>query len=202
MPPPVPDKPLPRVVVDRNISNVPLAKGMYARGGGDGYGLLESSIARLGCYSVRKTGSEVFSGDALVVICPTRSVSQEYGENLSNYVKQGGKLLVIDSPENVSSTVSSVLWPFGLSIHHDRAWKGTMSASAQLPTVNLAAANEIIGGEAIGKLGENPVAALVHFGKGTVMAVGFGSLWNDRSLGEHAPKEARIRPGVLSPAPP
>ena len=59
---------------------------------------------------------------------------------------------MIDSPENVSSTANSLLWPFGLSIHHDRAWKGKMSATAQLPAVNVAAANEVVGGQPVAKL--------------------------------------------------
>jgi hypothetical protein len=163
---------------------------MYARGDGDGYGMLESWIARLACYTARREGSEVFSGDAMVVICPSRSVPEEFREKLGEYVEQGGKLLVIDSPENVGSTANSLLWPFGLSIHHDRTWQGKLSTAAQLPAVDVAAANEVIGGQAVGKLGGRPVAAAVKFGKGSVMAVGFGSLWNDRSMGEHAPKES------------
>ena len=55
---PVPEclRPEPCVVIDRNTSTVPLAKGMYATGDGEGYGMLESWIARLGCYTVRKEG--------------------------------------------------------------------------------------------------------------------------------------------------
>lgn len=41
MPAPAAARPLPRVVIDRSLSIVPLAKGMYARGGGEGYGMLE-----------------------------------------------------------------------------------------------------------------------------------------------------------------
>lgn len=186
------------VVIDRTTSNVPLGKGMYTRGDGDGYGVLESSIARLGCYTVRRE-ADLFSGNALVVLCPSRSVSEEFSEELRVYVEQGGRLLVIDSPENTSSTVSSVLWPFGLSIHHDRALQGKLSSAAELPEVDVASANEVVGGEPLAKLDEHTVAAAVKYGKGSVMAVGFGSLWNDKSMGEHVPKEALSTSWMFEP---
>ena len=66
------------VVIDRTTSTVPLSKGLYTQGDGEGYGLLEAWIARLDCYTVRKEGPEAFSGDVLVVICPSRSVPEEF----------------------------------------------------------------------------------------------------------------------------
>jgi hypothetical protein len=126
----------------------------------------------------------------MVVICPSRPVSDEFRERLKQYVTDGGRLLVIDSPENVRSTANSVLWPFGISIHHDRAWKGQLGTNTQLPAVDIARANEVAGGQPVARLAEWPVAAAARFGKGSVLAVAFGSLWNDKSMGEHAPKEA------------
>jgi hypothetical protein len=152
--------------------------------------MLEASIARLGCYTVRKDGPETFSGDAMVIICPSRSVSDEFREKLKQYVADGGRLLVIDSPENVGSTAHGLLWPFGISIHHDRAWKGRLSTAAQLPLVDVVAANEVVGGRPVARLAEWPVAAAAKFGKGSVLAVAFGSLWNDMSMGEHVPKDS------------
>ena len=107
--------PMPCVVIDRGLSNVPLANGLFTQGDNEGYGMLEAWIPRLGCYTVRKEGLEVFSGDALVVICPSRSVTPEYSEQLEKYVANGGKLLVIDSPENTASkadTPAAAFWTF------------------------------------------------------------------------------------------
>ena len=66
------------VVIDRTLSTVPLSIGPDTQGGGEGYGLLEQWLARLDCYTVRKEGPEAFSGDVLVAICPSRSVSEEF----------------------------------------------------------------------------------------------------------------------------
>lgn len=174
-----------RVVIDRNISNAPLSEGPDTTGNGAGYGLLEQWIPRLGCYTVREKGAAVFSGNALVVICPERSVSDEFREQITNYVHNGGKLLVIDSPENTSSTANSLLWPFGLSIHHDRAWKGQLSTTTQLPMLDVTQANEVVGGTPVAKLDKLPVIATAKYGDGAVMAIGCGSLWNDKRMGEH-----------------
>lgn len=184
LPTPECKRPLTRVVIDRTTSDVPLSRGADTQGDGQGYGLLEQWIARTGCYTVRKEGDDAFSGDALVVICPSRSVTAEYREQLEEYVANGGRLLVIDSPENTGSKANSLLWPFGLSVHRDQAWKGKLGTNSRLPTLAIAGACEVVGGETIGRLDNRPVAAIAKYKKGLVMAIGFGSLWNDTGMGE------------------
>ncbi|MEN6367098.1 MAG: DUF4350 domain-containing protein [Thermoguttaceae bacterium] len=173
------------VVVDRTVSVAPLSKGPDTQGGGEGYGLLEQWIARLGCYTVRRSGPDAFSGDALVILCPNRSVTDEFRNRLVEYVAHGGRLLVLDSPENNGSTAHSLLSPFGLSIRHDRTWTGKLSTTDLLPAVDVAGANEVVGGQPVAKLDQYPVAATTRYGRGSVMAIGFGSLWNDKRMGEH-----------------
>jgi hypothetical protein len=175
------------VVIDRTASNVPLSNGLYTTGGGEGYGLLEQWIARLDCWTVRREDGESFSGDVLAVICPSRSVSETYRQRLEQYVSGGGKLLVIDSPENANSTADFLLNPFGLSIRHDNdnSVNGRLTtALKKLPKSDVASACEVIGGQAIARVGATTVAAVAKHGRGSVMAVGFGSLWNDRGMGE------------------
>jgi hypothetical protein len=172
------------VVIDRTTSSVPLSKGPYTEGGGAGYGLLEQWLARLDCHTVRKEGPEAFSGDVLVAICPSRAVSAEFRRQVEQYVDAGGKLLVIDSPENTSSTANSLLWPFRMSIPHDRVRKGKLTAAVKMPAVEVDSVCEIVGGKPVVKLDKCPVAAVLRHGKGSVMAVGFGSLWNDMAMGE------------------
>jgi len=172
------------VVIDRTTSAAPLARGMYPQGGGQGYGMLEAWIPRLGGYTIRKEGSEAFSGDALVVICPSRSATEDFRDGLTQYVACGGKLVVIDSPENTGSTANSLLWPFGLSIHHDRAWQGKLSTSAALPLLDVDRANQVAGGQPLGRLDKLAVVATAKYGKGSVLVMGCGSLWNDKQMGE------------------
>jgi hypothetical protein len=121
------------------------------------------------------------------VIAPTRSVSDEYLDELERFVAAGGHLLVVDSPDVEGSTASSLLEPFGLAI------SGLSSSDepillrvdrcvAQPP---MLAANAIRGGEPIARWGDQTVAARTRYGAGSVTAVGFGSLFNDAAMGFH-----------------
>ena len=73
------------------------------------------------------------SGDVLVVVCPTKSVSEEFRAGLIDYVADGGKLLVIDSPDVVGSTANSLLWPFGMSVDHSASRKGKLALAGGWP---------------------------------------------------------------------
>jgi hypothetical protein len=163
-----------------------LSKGAYIQGDGIGYGMLEQLIGRLGYYIIRQEGKDAFSGDALVVLCPDRPVDAPFRERLERYVAEGGKLLVFDSPENTNSTANSLLWPFRLSVQRKQSCQGMLTMVDKWPGIYISQANEIVGGKVVGKLDERPVAAIVQHGKGTVMAVGFSSLFIDKNMGDVA----------------
>ena len=180
------NKPMTRVVIDRSASDVPLSKGAYTQGDGIGYGMSEQLIGRLGYYTIRQEGEGAFSGDALVVFCPNRPVEASYREQLERYVAEGGRLLVFDSPENVNSTANSLLWPFGLSVQRKQTWKGSLTMVDRWPGIDVLQAYEVSGGKPVARISERQVAAIAQHGKGTVMAVGFGSLLNDKNMGDAA----------------
>ncbi len=189
MPPPKAEKPLLRVVVDRTASNVPLSMGAYTKGeNGSGYGLLEQWIPRLrindrGCYTIRQKGDAAFSGDALVVICPTHGVSEEFRKKLAGYVENGGKLLVFDAPESEHSTANELLSPFGMRIERENQLSGSLVLNDRWPGIPVEKACKVTGGTSIAQIDGKSVAEVTHVGKGTVMAIGFGSLFNDRNMG-------------------
>jgi hypothetical protein len=185
MPPPVPERPIPRVVIDRTTSEAPLAKGAYNESDdGLGFGMLEHWIPRLDCYTVRESGPAAFSGDLLVTVCPTRSVSREFREGLVEYVARGGKLLVLDSPVSEGSTANSLLWPFGLGVKHAATGQpGRLAIAGNGPGIPLDAACQVTGGEPFARLGTMPVGARAKYGHGEVMAIGFGYLFNDNHMG-------------------
>ncbi len=176
-------RPQTRVVIDRTTSDVPLCRGAYTQGDGDGYGLLVQWIPRLGYYTRRESGPAAFSGDALVVITPTRAVSRQFQRQLVRYVEQGGHLLVIETPENAGTTANSLLWPFGLSVHPGQAWRGPLRMAGDWPGIPVGRALEVSGGEPIARLGNMPVGAMTQYGEGRVVAVGFGSVLNDAGMG-------------------
>ena len=117
---------LPQVVIDRTTSQAPLAKGPDNDDrSGRGFGLLEQSISRLGYTTVRAEGDDVFQGDAVVMIYPSRPVSEAFRKRLVEYVAGGGRLLVIDAGLNdVPSTSNQILRPFGLLLDYRAALEG------------------------------------------------------------------------------
>jgi hypothetical protein len=181
---------LPQVMLDRVLSSVPLATGAFADGPPEAsYGLLEQWIPRMGCAVSRESDLRAMAGkDGLVIIAPTRSVSDRYREVLRDYVRRGGRVLVLDSPEFPGSSANSLLNMFGLA-----ALLSTQPVSGELDIpalhgaggVTVSAARVIEGGQPLAFCGQAPVAAQVSLGEGKLTAVGFASLFNDRNMGEH-----------------
>lgn len=184
-PAPAPVRPMTRIVIDRTVSEVPLSRGGFTDESGRGYGLLEQWIPRLGYFTARRSGSEAVSGDALVIICPTRSVSDQFRRDVEAYVRRGGRLLLIDSPDSPGTTANSLLWPFGLSVKVAEETRGALRASGGGPDIPVEASFEVSGGQAFLWVNDTPVAARTRYGKGSVMAVGFGAVLNDTAMGGH-----------------
>jgi hypothetical protein len=177
-------RPMTRVVIDRTVTEVPLSLGAFTQGDGDGYGLLEQWISRLGYFTMRRSGRQAFTGDALVIIGPTRSVNPEYREGLVDYVRRGGRVLVLDWPGTEGSTANSLLWPFGLVSDHSAGKEGTLALEDGWPGMELTGCCAILGGEPFLWVDDTPVGARVSYGKGSVTAIGIGSVFNDRVMGD------------------
>lgn len=184
---PVPEiiHPIPRVMIDRRVSTAPLSIGAFTDPGNQGFGLLEQWIPRLGYVTQRAEGDEAFAGDVLVVLTPTRSVSDDYREKLQQFVEDGGKLLVIDGPQNVNSTANGLLFPFGMLVRHTTAKEGVLGLAEGWPDLTVPVSSEVIGGDAFMWVDGLPVAALKHQGKGSVMVLGFATMMNDENFGGH-----------------
>jgi hypothetical protein len=185
MPFPEPVRPMVRVIVDRTASDVPLGRGGFTQENGLGYGLMEQWIGRLGYFTARRSGKAALEGNVLVIICPQKSVSDEFREGVRAFVAGGGKLLVLDSPEVVGSTANSLLWPFGLGVNHAASRKGKLGLRDGWPGISVQAVCEVTGGEAFLWVEGLPVGSRVTHGQGQVMAIGCGSLMNDNGLGGH-----------------
>jgi len=231
LPLPQPERPLLRVAIDRTVSQAPLAKGAYNEDKeGQGFGLLEQWIPRLGYMTVRAAGQEATSGDALLVICPSLPPDAAYQDRLVRYVAEGGRLLVLDAGEGPApSTANSLLRPFGLQISYEQNWQGELAMADGQPShvsgtghhghrrealvgmVGVPTANgtrsvpdtlhvdhawEVLGGRRAASLGhQRTIAAQARYGKGLVLAVGFGNLFNDAHLGmdwSHDPDEKEL----------
>jgi hypothetical protein len=185
MPMPSPARPMPLVVIDRTTSRVPLSTG-FANDDptGGGFGLFEQWIPRLDYMTARAEGDAVFQGKAIVMLYPNRAISDVFRRKIVDYVKDGGRLLVVDAGmSDVPSTSNQILSPFGLSLDYNESWQGELVLKDSWPGIRVEHAWDVIGGTRFASLnGERTVCATAEFGKGLVMVVSFGSMFNDRNM--------------------
>jgi len=206
---PQPNLPMVRVVMDRSISSVPFPVGGFIAGHEDGFGIFDRWILRLGYFTARATGDDEFNAQLLIVIHPDKDIPDEFARKLQRYVEAGGKLLVIDSPQNQKSTANSLLFPFGLGVDRETNHAGKLQTNGKWPEVPIASAHEVRGRGAAGVVAPatfpaatsttapsdpdafqpfawidgKPVGATRRVGKGTVAVIGFGSRFNDVNMG-------------------
>ena len=183
MPLPQPSRPFVRVVFDRSVCDPPLSKSGFIAGRAGGFGIFERWILRLGYFTCRSGPVNALDGDLIVFADPNRTVRGEFRGRLVEYVRSGGHVLVLDSPENRTSTASSLLHPFGLSAEQGDPLKGSLRGPADWPVVEVDAASRVKGGEPLIQVNGVTVAARVRWGRGTVTAVGFGSRFGDLQMG-------------------
>jgi len=193
MPPPHvrAERPLQHVVMDRAVCDCKLSTNGFIAGKDDEFGIFERWILRLGYFPVRRTWPEVvpagmpgtFSADLLVLVYPSRPLPAGYGEQMEKYVREGGRVLVLDSPENQDSMANALLKPFGISLDASPREGGVLKTQAKWPVAPITKAATVNGGVAFAWLGERPIGASVACGDGSVTVIGFGSRFADANMG-------------------
>ncbi|HON90972.1 MAG: hypothetical protein KBI32_07610 [Phycisphaerae bacterium] len=171
------------VVIDRTVCSTPLSTSGFIATKANGFGIFERWVLRLGWFTSRRKGFSVFDGDILIFLYPDGGVSQDFRIALERYVDSGGKVLVLDSPENAKSTANFILYSFGLRMGQAVQPRGALSVPEGWPTVNVDSALEVQGGTPFIQLGGVPVAATASRGRGAVTAIGFGSRFSDPRMG-------------------
>ena len=184
MPLPKPLRPMVRVALDRTVSEGRLPRNGFISGKKDMFGLFERNLLRLGYFTNRSAGENVVASDLVIVLRPARSVSDEFRQRLVDYVAGGGRLLVLDSPENAKSTANSLLHPFGLEMkRYSPLPGGVLTVRSGFQAIPVKTAREVSGGVPLAHLRGRPVAAVARHGKGSVTAIGFGSAFTDSNMG-------------------
>jgi len=176
-------RPMVQVMIDRTVCKGPLSKSGFINGKKDGFGIFERWILRLGYFTSRRSGKDALTGDLVVFMNPNQTVTNDFREELVEYVKLGGKALILDSPANTGSTANSLLYPFGLTISPNMQLRGLLKAPQNWPEIQIDSTCEIRGGQTIATVINVPVIARAYYGKGTVTAVGFSSRFADAYMG-------------------
>ncbi len=183
MPEPQAKRPMINVTIDRTVCNTPLSRSGFISGQKNGFGIFERWILRLGYFTARKEGIDAISGDLVVFMYPNLTVSDEFRKALVDYVTNGGKILILDSPENTGSKANSLLYPFGINIDRTTSQKGQLKSPENWPTANIDAAYPIEGAEPFLRINNISIGASLNFGKGSVTVISFASIFADSSMG-------------------
>ena len=183
VPVPQASRPFTQVVIDRTVCDSPLSKGGFIAGRQDGFGIFERWILRLGWFTARRQGPDVFDGDLVVFMYPSAPVSKAFRQALDTYVTSGGHVLVLDSPANAESTANTLLHPFGLGVERTVQTSGVLSAPQDWRAVAVDSACAVKGGTPLISIGETPVATRLQHGDGTVTVLGFGARFADARMG-------------------
>ena len=104
----------------------------------------------MGYFTARRRGDDVFTSDALVFLYPSREVPLHFRTQLSDYVRLGGKVLIVDSPANSGSTANALLHPFGMSVLTEPSLSGSLETPQGWPsgvTVETAGGTESVATE-------------------------------------------------------
>ncbi len=212
LPPPLPDRQPVLAVMDRSVSSARLAVNGFSDGRPHGFGIFERWILRLGYFTARRSAPECFASDVdlLVVAYPRKPVSKEYLRGLADYVRRGGKLLVLDSGNNDKAfiedanqlspvrdqldepaaaelsehaTTNDLLEPFEMSLDHSAALQGTLHCSQGLAPVATSSALPVRGGQPLAWIDGQAVGAWRKIDRGIVIVIGYGDRLCDRQMG-------------------
>ncbi|MBN2492785.1 MAG: hypothetical protein JXQ29_18195 [Planctomycetes bacterium] len=206
--------PLVRLAFERSLTRTGLPTGGFIGGHDDHFGLFERAVQRLTeihqgpdrpgrtWTTFRATGATALRGDGVVVILPSEEPDPAFLAALERYVREGGKLLVLDAPENEESTASTLLAPFRLALETARGVRGEAPRAGPVegppgwPAITVQSTRLVRGGRPFARVGGEPAAAVLRHGRGTVAVVGFGSRFADRNLGatdNTIPEEPTLR---------
>ncbi len=218
------------LTIDRTICDAGLSKSGFVGGRKGSFALFErwllrrptitvekdgkkEKVLRPGYFTSRRAGADAFNGDLLVFLYPHKQPSEEFLDDLVRYVEGGGRVLVIDAPENTSdlpnwalslhglmnpervsrfnstlgldnnSTANALLAPFGLSVTKSLDIAGDLHVPAGWPSVPVSSACAVNGGRPLMRLKGHTVAATKSIGKGSVTVIGFGQQFSDPKMG-------------------
>jgi hypothetical protein len=184
MPEPKAHSPMIRIGMDRTVCDAKLPKNGFIAGRTTDFGQFERSILRLGYFTFRASGEDLSDANVIVFLKPNLSIPEKFKKQLAQYVKDGGKLLVMDSPDNNSKSGSKLIHQFGMQFKRPYSPAGgKLDVSSGWPAPVVKNSMVVQGGTPFVKLGGKPVGAWKQFGKGQVWAIGFATRFTDNRMG-------------------
>lgn len=142
---------------------------------------------RIGYYPFtgRTLQADLSDAGILVIINPRKQFDTEENSRIKEYLEKGGKLLVMDTPDNGGSTADELLASFGMKINREKsATVPSLYAPSGMGTAPPNRASVIEGGEPLLRSAEgDPILSMVKVGNGSVAALTFSRLFTNPPMG-------------------
>jgi len=184
--PPMPHTSLLRIYFEREHCNYDLPIEGFVTESARGFDIFYQWVMRIGLFPFvgQSINDCTKNADAIVLIRPNREFSEREIDHIKEYVKAGGGLLILDSPNQPGAIVQSLLRPFGPTIAREgQPYVGEVRG-ADGTTFTVESAWPIGGGEPLawGASGE-VLAARARLGKGNVAVASFAERFSDQNMG-------------------
>jgi hypothetical protein len=144
-------------------------------------------VLRIGYYPFtgRTLQADLSDAGILVIINPRKQFDTEENSRIKEYLEKGGKLLVMDTPDNGGSTADELLASFGMKINREKsATVPSLYAPSGMGTAPPNRASVIEGGEPLLRSAEgDPILSMVKVGNGSVAALTFSRLFTNPPMG-------------------
>lgn len=134
-------------------------------------------------YSLREA---LDSADAVVVVNPSVQFSKQQVQSIVQYVRHGGKVLVLDDPRNIStSTAYQILSPFGLRIRFDDLGHQKVYSNSRTQICEGDHVGSVVGGTPVLHTGDGlPLLSSTQSQENGIVAVGaLSALFTDENMG-------------------
>ena len=184
---PQPKTPYMKVVFEQEHGDYELPLKGFTREAGRSFEVFYQWALRVGYYPFtgKTLHDDLTDADILVIINPRKQFDAEENSRIKEYLEKGGKLLVMDSPDNSGSTADELLASFGMKINREKsATMPSLYAPSGMGTAPQNRVSVIEGGDPLLRSSEgDPILSMVKVGNGTVAALTFSRLFTNPPMG-------------------
>lgn len=179
--------PYTKVVFEQEHGNYELPLKGFTKEREKSYEVFYQWVLRVGYYPFtgKTLEEDIQDASLLIIINPDKPFSPDELDQLKSYLQNGGKLLLMDTATNQSTTVDELLAYFGMSIKRER--KVLLPASYSTSWMSRTGQNSacaIEGGEGLlNSTDGHPILSKVPVGKGMIAVMTFSQLFTNPHMG-------------------
>jgi hypothetical protein len=141
-------------------------------------------------------GSTLEKGDLVVLINPVKTFSSDDIKRITDYIEEGGRMLILDGPRNRQSTTNRLLEAFGMGLDPSSIADSRVYTPDGTPMGRIRGAGTVKGGRASLLTPDGrSLFSVARKGKGTLGVMNFAATFANPSMGgtQIRPDETRLK---------